>query len=212
MVRSAVDLEELDATVVKIGAYVEYLEDKLHALDQRVASLRDGWTGDAAEAQRDAHSEWTAVRARCARESTPCTKLPGQRTPATNLRLPRIYECSGRSVGTSHGNRSRFRAFLFRCGRVFDRIAEAFDGIPRGHIVSCGLRFDGRQRRRRLDVGRGLRRPGPRRAYRGERLDPGLRQPCPVVDTSRTKSHACRAHSNHRRQLVAAATAGPRTC
>lgn len=60
MARFAVDLEELDATVVKIGAYVEYLEDKLHALDQRVASLRDGWTGDAAEAQRDAHSEWTA--------------------------------------------------------------------------------------------------------------------------------------------------------
>lgn len=60
MARFIVDLEELDATVVRLGAYVEYLEDKLGALDHRVASLRDSWTGDAAEAHRTAHTEWAA--------------------------------------------------------------------------------------------------------------------------------------------------------
>ncbi|OZC50762.1 hypothetical protein CH267_22150 [Rhodococcus sp. 06-621-2] len=60
MAKFAVDLEELDVTVVRLGAYVEYLEDKLGALDQRVLSLRDSWTGDAADAQRASHAEWTA--------------------------------------------------------------------------------------------------------------------------------------------------------
>nr|WP_296775888.1 WXG100 family type VII secretion target [Rhodococcus sp. (in: high G+C Gram-positive bacteria)] len=60
MARFSVDLEVLDATVVRLGAYVEYLEDKLGALDQRVASLRDDWTGDAADAHSAAHIEWTA--------------------------------------------------------------------------------------------------------------------------------------------------------
>ena len=49
MARFIVDLEELDTTVVRLGAYVEYLENKLGALDHRVASLRDSWTGDASD-------------------------------------------------------------------------------------------------------------------------------------------------------------------
>lgn len=59
MARFTVDLEELDATVIRLDAFVEYLEGKLGELDRRIAGMRDDWTGDAADAQRTAHDEWT---------------------------------------------------------------------------------------------------------------------------------------------------------
>jgi WXG100 family type VII secretion target len=58
-VRYTADLEAIQAHVDRAQAFVDHLEQTLAHLDQVVDDLHLTWTGQAAEAHRVAHREWT---------------------------------------------------------------------------------------------------------------------------------------------------------
>ncbi|GAA3657825.1 pore-forming CpnT exporter EsxE [Nocardioides ginsengisoli] len=53
-----VDLERLDATVGDLTAFEAWLDDKLAELERVVAEVHVTWSGQAADAHRQAHREW----------------------------------------------------------------------------------------------------------------------------------------------------------
>lgn len=55
-----VDLNELDNITARAAGFIGFLGDSLTALEQRVATLQQSWTGDAADAQVDAFRQWAA--------------------------------------------------------------------------------------------------------------------------------------------------------
>lgn len=55
-----VDLNELDNITARAAGFIGFLADSLTALEQRVATLQQSWTGDAADAQADAFQQWAA--------------------------------------------------------------------------------------------------------------------------------------------------------
>ncbi|WP_063130276.1 WXG100 family type VII secretion target [Nocardia fusca] len=56
----AVDLTELEAAATRLGNLIGFVEDSLQQIDGRDATLRAGWSGDAATAYDTAHTEWVA--------------------------------------------------------------------------------------------------------------------------------------------------------
>ena len=59
MTRFAVDLDELDAVIADMATFDERLTTRLAELDDMLAELHGVWTGAAADAQRQAHAQWT---------------------------------------------------------------------------------------------------------------------------------------------------------
>ncbi|MET4613340.1 WXG100 family type VII secretion target [Rhodococcus sp. PvR044] len=55
-----VDLDELEATAIRIRGFVEHLQDQLDELDRRISDLHVTWSGTAARAHREAHDHWSA--------------------------------------------------------------------------------------------------------------------------------------------------------
>jgi WXG100 family type VII secretion target len=58
-VRYTADLEAIHAHVQRAQAFVDHLEQTLAHLDKVVDGLHLTWTGQAADAHRLAHREWT---------------------------------------------------------------------------------------------------------------------------------------------------------
>ena len=55
----AVDMAELDAVIADVQACETRLETLTDDLDRQVRALQDSWEGLAAQAQQEAHAEWT---------------------------------------------------------------------------------------------------------------------------------------------------------
>lgn len=55
-----IDLDQLDTMIGRLGDYEAILEQRLTELDARVRALQSRWTGQAANAQQQAHDEWLA--------------------------------------------------------------------------------------------------------------------------------------------------------
>lgn len=55
-----VDLDDLDAAVVRLRRVERLVEDRLARIDSRMRALYGSWRGDAATAQRAAHDDWVA--------------------------------------------------------------------------------------------------------------------------------------------------------
>ncbi|MEV0361914.1 WXG100 family type VII secretion target [Nocardia fusca] len=55
-----VDLAELEDITSRVGNFVGFLADSLAGLEQRMATLHQTWSGDAAIAQADAFRRWAA--------------------------------------------------------------------------------------------------------------------------------------------------------
>ncbi|ONM48709.1 WXG100 family type VII secretion target [Nocardia donostiensis] len=53
-----VDLNELDNITARAAGFIGFLADSLTALEQRIATLQQTWTGEAAIAQADAFRQW----------------------------------------------------------------------------------------------------------------------------------------------------------
>lgn len=56
--RFSVDLDQLRTVVERMGAFDTALDVHLEKLDARIARLHTTWSGDTAQAQREAHDEW----------------------------------------------------------------------------------------------------------------------------------------------------------
>lgn len=56
----AVNLPELETTSDKLAALVGFVEDSLHQVETRAATLRADWSGEAATAYDTAHRDWVA--------------------------------------------------------------------------------------------------------------------------------------------------------
>ncbi|KUH99164.1 WXG100 family type VII secretion target [Mycobacterium sp. IS-3022] len=61
--RYRVELEELLAFVEKLRAFEDRAEDIASRVDGQIAELHTSWSGDAADAHRTNHDEWTAAAA-----------------------------------------------------------------------------------------------------------------------------------------------------
>ncbi|GGL40951.1 WXG100 family type VII secretion target [Nocardia jinanensis] len=55
-----VDLAELEDITARVGNFIGFLSDSLTGLEQRMASLHQTWSGDAAIAQAGAFRQWAA--------------------------------------------------------------------------------------------------------------------------------------------------------
>ncbi|MFD4407400.1 WXG100 family type VII secretion target [Nocardia sp. NPDC058499] len=53
-----VDLAELQATADRLRNLIGFVQDSLAQIDGRAATLRAGWTGEAATAYDTAHRDW----------------------------------------------------------------------------------------------------------------------------------------------------------
>ncbi len=59
-----VDLDQLDSVVTRLSSLASFISDHLATLDQKVANVHAGaWSGVAAAAHQQAHSEWSAAAA-----------------------------------------------------------------------------------------------------------------------------------------------------
>ena len=56
--RFSVDLDRLDHVIDQMGAFDTALGEHLETLDARIARLHTTWSGETAQAQREAHDEW----------------------------------------------------------------------------------------------------------------------------------------------------------
>ena len=56
--RFSVDLAHLDTVIERMGSFDTALDVHLEKVDARIARLHTTWSGETAQAQRDAHDEW----------------------------------------------------------------------------------------------------------------------------------------------------------
>ncbi|QNG17769.1 WXG100 family type VII secretion target [Rhodococcus triatomae] len=59
MSKFRVDLDRLDETISKVETFDSNVDDIITAVEGHLADLHETWTGRAAQAQRDAHDDWT---------------------------------------------------------------------------------------------------------------------------------------------------------
>ncbi|SDJ38062.1 WXG100 family type VII secretion target [Frankineae bacterium MT45] len=55
-----IDIEELADVVARVRGFAGYVDDRLEFLGQRVNSLGNVWSGDAANRHAEAHARWLA--------------------------------------------------------------------------------------------------------------------------------------------------------
>ncbi|MFI5777127.1 WXG100 family type VII secretion target [Nocardia sp. NPDC051570] len=85
----SVDLEQLDNVVTRLSSLTAFISDHLTTLDQKVAAVHAGsWSGAAAAAHQQAHSEWSAAAAEfvdgVAEMSSAARNAHGQYTSSVN--------------------------------------------------------------------------------------------------------------------------------
>jgi WXG100 family type VII secretion target len=61
-----VDLAHLDDVTARIAGLHGFVSDTLAGLDRRVAAVRAGWSGAAADRYAQAHTDWAAAAAEMA--------------------------------------------------------------------------------------------------------------------------------------------------
>lgn len=56
-----VDLAHLDAVTSKMEGLNEFVSESLREITERIATVQQGWAGEAADAQATAQAEWDAA-------------------------------------------------------------------------------------------------------------------------------------------------------
>jgi len=56
-----VDLDQLDTVTKRIGGLTDFVAESLREIDERMATMQQNWSGDAADEQAAAHAEWVAA-------------------------------------------------------------------------------------------------------------------------------------------------------
>ncbi|WP_069166896.1 WXG100 family type VII secretion target [Nocardia altamirensis] len=59
-----VDLAQLEAVTAKVGGLTAFVAETLREIDERVATVQQTWTGQAADAHATAHAEWVTAAAK----------------------------------------------------------------------------------------------------------------------------------------------------
>ncbi len=62
-----VNLDQLDATTVRIDALRGFLEGSLSEIDERIATVQQTWNGASADAYAEAHADWIVGAQKAAR-------------------------------------------------------------------------------------------------------------------------------------------------